>query len=530
MNLRLMTIFSLISGLFLLMGLILGYIILQPSTPTSSFPFQVSGGTLIGINPENHTGIIWGQSFEIKINQIFNSTIRTEDFTLLVYNFPTSDISFTGLEEKELLTINGPLQCKLELTGNIRFNRTVILTHTPNDKSMIKFLTMGDTQGFTELYEEMIASDQGNTMDFILHLGDITASGNDKSLQKFQKISKTSNIPVFTTPGNHDIKLSDSTTYYERYFGKAEYFFEYNGFLFITLNSSSGFYSENSFSLLTELLLGSPSTPKIIFTHVPIFDPRPGKDHALINVTQTSKLLSLLNNSNVKAVISGHIHYFNHTLRNGIHFITSGGGGAYLYETPEDGGFHHFTEITIDSETKELTVVATPLTKLNKPTDVIVAKEEYSVTVSIEDILSEFSLTSGNGSFQNQYDNWRANGSYIGIKINELINIVGGMTENQWVTVKSWDGLTSNYSYSVIYPNSSWYQIQGDMILAFSYNDMIVPNYGDGYRIVFLPPDGGYSNEDCKNTSPPNEGWYIYPSAGFRWVKYVQSLTIVGEG
>ena len=113
-------------------------------------------------------------------------------------------------------------------------------------------------------------------------------------------------------------------------------------------------------------------------------------------------------------------------------------------------------------------------------------------------------------------------------QISELLETVGGISSNQWLTINSWDGFTSNFSYSVIYPNSTWYEIQGEMILAFSFNSVMVPEYEDGYRIVFLPPDGSYSNEDCKNTSPPNEGWHIYPSAGFRWVKYVHSLSING--
>jgi hypothetical protein len=65
------------------------------------------------------------------------------------------------------------------------------------------------------------------------------------------------------------------------------------------------------------------------------------------------------------------------------------------------------------------------------------------------------------------------------------------------------------------------------MILAFSFNGSNVPDFSDGYRIVFVPPDGGYSNEDCRITSPNGEGWYIWPSAGYRWLKYIKSLTIL---
>ncbi|MHA2154296.1 MAG: metallophosphoesterase family protein [Candidatus Hodarchaeales archaeon] len=530
MNLKSIMLLSILTSFALLTGFILLYFIPVTRPIIPGFPFQITGGALIGSNLENNSGIVWGQSFNIEIIQKYDVTLRNAQFTVLILNFPTSGVVISGLEDKETFTIEGPLKSRLELTGKTRNGRIIQISNIPDDGSSIKFLTMGDTQGFSDLYEEMISSNEAVESSFILHLGDITASGDKESLQNFQNISERSKIPIYTTPGNHDLKSSNSTEFYEMYFGIAEYFFEYKGFLFISLNSSMGYYSENSFSFLSELLSEFPKKPKVIFTHIPIFDPRPGEDHALINLTQSTRMLTLLNNTNVKAVISGHIHYFSHTIFNGIHFITSGGGGAYLYETPEDGGFHHFAEITINTDTQELTVSTIPLTKLEQETDIIVLKDAVSRIFSLEDILSEFTFVSGNSSFQNQYDNWRANGSYIGIRISDLLETVGGMSTKQWLTVESWDGLTSNFSYSVVYPNSTWYQIQGDMVLAFSFDGLVVPDYVDGYRIVFLPPDGSYSNEDCKNTSSLNEGWNVYPSAGFRWVKYVYSLSINGGG
>ena len=241
-------------------------------------------------------------------------------------------------------------------------------------------------------------------------------------------------------------------------------------------------------------------------------------------------MLSLLESMNVKAVISGHIHYFNHTIINGIHFIVSGGGGAYLYEEPEAGGFHHFTEITIDTLSNNILITPIPLTKDIGSLDIQISKDNSKRIISNHDLLSEFSLIQGYSSFQNQYNNWRANGTYIGVKITSLLETVGGMGPMDVLIIESWDGMKSNFSYPVIYPNSTWKEIQGEIILAYYFANQTVPEYSDGYRIVFLPPDGSYSNEDCKNTSPPEEGWHIWPSAGYRWIKYVRSLTIITNG
>jgi hypothetical protein len=42
------------------------------------------------------------------------------------------------------------------------------------------------------------------------------------------------------------------------------------------------------------------------------------------------------------------------------------------------------------------------------------------------------------------------------------------------------------------------------MILAYEYNGTTVPDYEDGFRLMFLPEDGYYSNADANATSDPD--------------------------
>ena len=278
---------------------------------------------------------------------------------------------------------------------------------------------------------------------------------------------------------------------------------------------------------LTQILDDYPLNPKILFTHVPLFDPRPGENHSLLDESQANEIISIISGKNVKAIISGHIHLFNHTIINGTHFITSGGGGARLYADPEEGGYHHFTEITFNLLTNDLSVNPVHMSKKTTTTDIIIRKNTLDHNITLFDMQSEFPIYQGFSSFQNQYDNWRDYGYYEGVRVSSLLDLVGGLDTSEILQIRAKDGFTVNYSYSVIYPNTTWLEIQGEMILAFSLNKTVVPEYTDGYRIVFIPPDSGYSNEDCQNTSPAGEGWHIWPSAGYRWLKYVESLTII---
>ena len=491
-------------------------------TPTSSiFPFQVEGGRLSEIDSELHTGTIWGQGFTITLNQ--KSITPTHLFSITVFNFPTSDILISGLLSTESYIVLSDTSCILKVMSSSE-NRSVIISAPNTDESSVKFLTIGDTQGFTPLFTDMLDHPLTSQSEFILHVGDITPSGSKYSLETFNNLSKESSIPIFSTPGNHDIKEDNDTSNYEQYFGNSEYFFNFSNILFISLNSSTGIFSESSIQFLIQVLDNYPTNPKILFTHMPLFDPRPNENHSLLSITQSAQVLSLISEKNVKAVISGHIHLFNHTIVNDTHFITTGGGGARLYAEPEEGGYYHFTEITYNLLTSEVTVEPVPMTKEPTPTDISIVKGTQNKSISLFDLQSEeFPIYQGFSSFQNQYDNWHAYGYYQGIKISSLIQDVGGLENGEILQIESWDGLTVNYSYPVIYPNSSWLEIQGEMILAYSFNGSDVPDYSDGYRIVFVPPDGGYSNEDCWNTFPTGEGGQ---SAGSKWLKYVKSLTI----
>ncbi|MHA1968293.1 MAG: hypothetical protein ACW964_10870 [Candidatus Hodarchaeales archaeon] len=227
-------------------------------------------------------------------------------------------------------------------------------------------------------------------------------------------------------------------------------------------------------------------------------------------------------------VLTGHIHYFNQTIRNGTHYIISGGGGAVLYESLNLGGFYHFVKFAINVSG----VFSNPVQLMRNllSTDIQIIKGNVNHTVSFYDLQNEFPSISMNVSFQNQYGNWRGYGTYIGVSFDTLLdNTVGGMSSQQMLEAESWDGLVENYSYSVVYPNSSWESIQGKMVLAYSYNNTTAPKWSDGLRVVFYAPDGRYSNEDCALTSPSREGYWIYPSAGFRWLKFIKRITIIGE-
>jgi len=155
-------------------------------------------------------------------------------------------------------------------------------------------------------------------------------------------------------------------------------------------------------------------------------------------------------------------------------------------------------------------------------TTVTVEGKTGSQSLFLSDLISLL-YVEGFSSYQNRLENWRGHGVYVGVQISSLVELVGGMSPGDTVIVYAEDGYNQTYCYNNVYNTWSDDEIQGDMLLAFSYNETLVPDWADGLQIAFLPPDGGYSNLDRNQTSSLDQQG---PSAGERWMKNVSRIVV----
>jgi hypothetical protein len=137
------------------------------------------------------------------------------------------------------------------------------------------------------------------------------------------------------------------------------------------------------------------------------------------------------------------------------------------------------------------------------PKVLISGADESSVNVTLTE-MTEMSTITRNGSYQNSYGNIRGVGTYTGVLISDLVELVGGMLEDEQVQVIASDGYNQTFDYSKVYPNASMWDLQGDMVLAYGYNDTIIPEFEKGFQLIFLPEDGYYSNADANATTDPD--------------------------
>ena len=158
----------------------------------------------------------------------------------------------------------------------------------------------------------------------------------------------------------------------------------------------------------------------------------------------------------------------------------------------------------------------------NTPEPVVeIAGITTSQNVTLSDMLA-MTVVTGNSSYQNTYGNIRGSGIYTGVRISDLVDLVGGMGENDSLRIVAADDYSQSFERSKVYPNSTYLGIQGEMILAYTFNGTTVPEYEDGFRVAFIPEDGYYSNADANDTTDPNPS-----AAGPQWVSNVVKIEVI---
>lgn len=126
---------------------------------------------------------------------------------------------------------------------------------------------------------------------------------------------------------------------------------------------------------------------------------------------------------------------------------------------------------------------------------VLVQVNERSITVAPETVF--FPTLSGTVRYQGpvfspEEPNWKPAHSYTGVPLSALVDSLGGMGEEDLLSVIAVEGYHKELPWAVVYGDSPL----GPPILAFAQDGVPVPNWQEGPMLVFLPEDGEVSNED----------------------------------
>ena len=212
----------------------------------------------------------------------------------------------------------------------------------PLDTADFQFAVYGDTRTRHDVHRRVIeALLKHGTPDFVLHSGDLVADGADASLWPIffdierELLSKTA---FFPTLGNHE---RNNRLYYEFFdMTRPYYSFDWGQAHFSIINSdiqSSGrsaearerFWSEQTKWLEEDLAGSNRSVFRFVMAHHP---PITAVARRQGDNPEMMALMPMFEKQHVTAGLFGHDHNYQHYLKNGVHYIIAGGGGAPLYD------------------------------------------------------------------------------------------------------------------------------------------------------------------------------------------------------
>ncbi len=200
----------------------------------------------------------------------------------------------------------------------------------------------------TVLYEKAVAEINHLNPDFVVITGDLVNDPNSVSqIKEFKRITAKINpkIPVYYTPGNHDLGQTPdkkSIRKYKKSYGGDKFSFRHKGSSFIGFNTSLiknklAKPEQKQFNWLTEKLKESQKANHIIlFCHYPFFNKTVDEPTAYSNIDlgYRDKYLNLFRDNKVVALFSGHYHNNSISTFGKIQLVTTSALGKPLGKAP----------------------------------------------------------------------------------------------------------------------------------------------------------------------------------------------------
>ena len=216
---------------------------------------------------------------------------------------------------------------------------------------------------------------------FVVINGDLVLRGGDpndwKQWDSGSQPFRDAGVRIFPVIGNHEL-VNDQTAgnYLARFpelSGKRWYSMQYSNCAFFVLDSSLDQEGGDEWKWLDDALHHLAKQTRFVFVALH----HPGITHSADKAIggghstrpQEEKLAGLIEAAHARTglpmfVVAGHVHNYERYERNGVEYITAGGGGATPYDIPrqpsdiyhDPGPTYHYTEWTIGKDTLTYTM------------------------------------------------------------------------------------------------------------------------------------------------------------------------------
>ncbi|MGB2997632.1 MAG: metallophosphoesterase family protein [Phycisphaerae bacterium] len=215
------------------------------------------------------------------------------------------------------------------------------LTTWPEKAERVTFIAYGDSRSHPDRHRAVAEHFNKHSPAFVLHTGDCVANGaayDQWGPQFFEPLADViDHVPVLIARGNHEGGAENVLRLFDMPEGRTWFSFDYGPVHFVVLDY--GKEDEGVLAWLEKDLAASKTPWKIAAYHVPTFNFGGHQSDAA-----RTTFLPLFEKYGVDVVLTGHSHVYERFVplrRAGdpgaqpITFITTGGGGAPLYDITE---------------------------------------------------------------------------------------------------------------------------------------------------------------------------------------------------
>ncbi len=268
-----------------------------------------------------------------------------------------------------------------DAAGNKKVGKLLTFLTAVGPDDAYTFTVLGDTQKNPAVTGKIARLMWDRRPHFVVHLGDVVDDGPDPRQwtdELFRPCRELfARVPLYPCIGNHE----KNHAHYYKYFSlpKPEYYysFRYGNAEFFALDTNKRITpGSEQYDWLEKALAASNARWKFCFHHHPCYSSDAddygdtAKGHSKYGDPRARALIPLYEKYKVDVVMNGHIHLYERTWpvrggrvdeKNGVVYLTSGGGGGKLEEFEPTPSFfknqgrvdYHFCYFTVHGGTLE---------------------------------------------------------------------------------------------------------------------------------------------------------------------------------
>jgi|GEM_PF-4370711 len=365
--------FSRIAGIAVILLLLCAGMVSAPPVKELDLPdadIVVEGAIITDVDGTNITIRAYSNVIEI------DASVTDREYTFMVRNVRVDDLDVEGVPDYVPVS-----STSISFVVAPATTTSITISNTASDTGSFKFVVVGDNRDGPETFTTILEEINADSYAFCINTGDIISSGRRDQFQEFMDMVDDLAIPLYVSIGNHEL-YNNSPEHAMEFLGEVNYSFEYGNTLFVILDDSNYTISDGQYEWMDGVMASTTKENIIVSAHIPPYDPREGEDHCL-NEADALRFETFMADHDVDLVLAGHIHMYDHTVIKGVDYIVTAGAGAPLYADEEEGGFFHYTVVSVEGQaiTHEVVKVTSPLYTMERAHDRLTEAEEmYNTT------------------------------------------------------------------------------------------------------------------------------------------------------